>query len=112
VFLDLRVGADRQNALALDRQCLGNREPIVHGDDLAIHQHDIRRRLRRGSFAADDGDGSKEKGTCEGAHDGLLKAAACRSIMPQTPVNARAKSPCQQLGRGRIPVTSPGDACA
>src|SRR5215470_2359590 len=72
VLLDLGVAANRQDALALDRQRLSNREPVVHGDDLAAQQHDIRWRLRRGSFAADDSDGSNEKGTYDGAHHGFL----------------------------------------
>jgi len=36
VRLDLGVAADRQDAFALDRQRLGNREPVVHRDDLAV----------------------------------------------------------------------------
>src|SRR5262249_49849098 len=110
VLLDLSVAADREDALALDRQGLGNREPVVHGDDLAVQQHNIGRSLRRGSFAADDGDGSDEKGTCDGAHDGFLEAAACHSIMPQTRVNARAKSavPAMHLGQaGTKPACRP-----
>src|SRR5215831_9862717 len=91
VLLDLGVAADREDALALDRQRLGNREPVVHGDDLAVQQHDICQGLSRRCFAAGDGDGSEEKGTYDGAHDGLLEAAACHSIMPQTRVNVRAK---------------------
>jgi hypothetical protein len=97
VLLDLRVAADREDALALDRQRLGNREPVVHGDDLAVQQHDVRRRLRRRRFAPGEGDGSKDKGTYDGAHDDLLEtAAACHSIMPQRGSMRGQNQPCQR----------------
>src|SRR5215831_18255386 len=88
------------DTLALDRQRLSNREPVVHGDDLAVQQHDVRRRLRRRRFPG-EGDGCKDKGTYDEAHDDLLEAAACHSIMLQTRVNARAKSavPARDLGQ-------------
>jgi hypothetical protein len=63
VFVDLGVAADRDDAPALDGQRLGNREPVVHGDDLAVQQHGIRRRLRPSSAAAGDRDGGNESGT-------------------------------------------------
>src|SRR5262249_13040499 len=84
VLLDRGVAADREDALALDRQRLGNREPVVHGDDLAVQQHDIGGRLRQCSFAAGDDGSSNESGTDDGTHDGLPDAIAYGSIMPQT----------------------------
>jgi len=60
MLLDVGVIADRDNALALDRQRLGNRESIINGDDLAVQQHGIRQRLRWRSFAADHGHSTNE----------------------------------------------------
>ena len=57
-------------------------------------------------FAAGDGDGSKEKGTYDGAHDSLLEAGACHSIMPQTRVIVRAKLAVSAMDLGQ-PGTEP-----
>ena len=78
VLLDLGIAADRENALALDRKRLGDREPIVHGDDLAVEQHDVRRRLRRGGLAPAKRDSKEDEGGYDVTHDALLEAAFCR----------------------------------
>src|SRR5271166_2198755 len=44
---DVLIAADRYKAVASNRDCLRDAEPIVDGDDLAVSQNDVGRRLLR-----------------------------------------------------------------
>ena len=44
---DLRVAADGDDAIAADRDGLGDREPLVNGDDLSVRQDEVGRCLLR-----------------------------------------------------------------
>ena len=43
---DVLVGPHRHNPFALDRDGLGDRESLVHGDDLSVGENEIRERRR------------------------------------------------------------------
>src|SRR5262249_54097930 len=85
VLLDLGIAADRENALALDRKRLGDGEPIVDGDDLAVEQHDVRRRLRRDGLAPARAESKEHDRGNNLTDDSLPKWAPCRWIMPPPP---------------------------
>ncbi len=44
---DLLIGADRYDAVALNRHRLRDRKALIDGDDFAVREDQIRRRLLR-----------------------------------------------------------------
>ena len=62
-LLDIGGASDRDDALALDRQGLSDREAVVDGDDLAAEKHGVRRRLRQRGVVPGGRDDSNDEGT-------------------------------------------------
>ena len=86
-LLDIGGAADRDDALALDRKRLGDREAVVDGDDLAVEEHGVRRRLRRRGVAPGGRHGSNDKGTYDGPHDCLPALQVCSLSKATVPLD-------------------------
>src|SRR5712691_1702599 len=91
-LLDIGGAADRDDALALDRKRLSNREAVVDRDDLAVEKHSVRRHLRRRGVAPGGRHGSKHKGTYDSPHDCLPGFAGLLAVQSYRAARSRRLS--------------------